>query len=227
MFRGIVEPRTPPAKAFHRRVWPRAPELVPRTATRDHPRVPRRELHLLLTLLVTTCGPKDPDDTSTSAATGTSTAATTTNNPTTNNPTTSNPTTTEPTTDATSDATSTTSSSTDVTTTDSATTGAPPLCGEQPCPGAQICVFPCCGGPAPSCSEPDGRGKCEGGQDPVPADQCQFNPCAGPLCCPPIACTPEAPFCVDPAMLTCNGNSCSTGSCFGTLSGAQLDCQCA
>lgn len=190
--------------------------------------MPRRELHLLLTLLVTTCGPKDPDDTSTSAATGTSTAATTTNNPTTNNPTTNNPTTTEPTTDATSDATTTTtSSSTDVTTTDSATTGAPPLCGEQPCPGAQICVFPCCGGPAPSCSEPDGRGKCEGGQDPVPADQCQFNPCAGPLCCPPIACTPEAPFCVDPAMLTCNGNSCSTGSCFGTLSGAQLDCQCA
>lgn len=199
---------------------------MPRTATRDHPRVPRRELHLLLTLLVTTCGPKDPDDTSTSAATGTSTAATTTNNPTTNNPTTTEPTT-EPTTDATSDATTTTSSSTDVTTTDSATTGAPPLCGEQPCPGAQICVFPCCGGPAPSCSEPDGRGKCEGGQDPVPADQCQFNPCAGPLCCPPIACTPEAPFCIDPAMLTCNGNSCSTGSCFGTLSGAQLDCQCA
>ncbi len=224
MFRGIVEPRTPPAKDFHHTVWPRAPELVPRTATRDHPRVPRRELQLLLTLLLATCGPKDPDDTSTSAATGTTTAATTTDpttNPTTN-PTTTTAATTQPTT--TTEVTGTTGTTG---TTDTATTGAPPLCGEQPCPGAQICVFPCCGGPPPSCSEPDGRGKCEGGQDPVPADQCQFNPCAGPLCCPPIGCTPDPPFCVEPALLTCDGNSCNTGSCFGTLNGAELDCQCA
>lgn len=106
------------------------------------------------------------------------------------------------------------------------TTGAPPVCGEQSCQAGEVCVLPCCGGPPPGCSEPEG-GMCPGGQAPVPSDQCQFNPCAGPLCCLPVACTPDPPFCIAPAMLNCNDNSCSINSCFGTLNGDHLDCQCA
>lgn len=114
-----------------------------------------------------------------------------------------------------------------VTTSDTAITGNAPVCGEQSCQDGEVCVVPCCGGPPPACSEPDGRGKCEGGQDPVPSVECEFNRCAGPLCCPPIACQPDPPFCVASPMLSCEGTSCNIESCSGTLNGDTLECECA
>ena len=176
-----------------------------------------------LTLLLAACGPTDPDGTTSDASTTTTTSSGTTSSPTTTNAsTTTDPATTDP---ATTDP-ATTDPTTDPATTDP-TTGDPPVCGEQSCEAGQVCVLPCCGGPPPSCTELNGRGACDDGQDPIPSDQCQFNPCAGPLCCPPTSCTPDPPFCVAPDALRCTGNSCNTGSCFGMLSGDKLECQCA
>ncbi len=181
--------------------------------------MPRPQPLYLAAFILAACGPGDQG--STSSTTGSTAGTNTTTTPTSSSTDTS-----------TSDATSTsapttgTTTSTATTTTSSDTTGAPPVCGEQSCQAGEVCVLPCCGGPAPGCSEPDG-GVCPGGQDPVPSEQCQFNPCAGPLCCLPVACTPDPPFCIAPALLTCNGNSCSIDSCFGNLSGDRLDCQCA
>jgi hypothetical protein len=166
---------------------------------------------LVLVALLPACGPGD-----TGSSTGSTTAAITSTGDTT-----------EPgTTEAASTAAPTTGTIATTGTTASDTTGAPALCGEQSCQADEVCVLTCCGGPPPGCSEPN-RGMCEGGQDPVPSQQCPSNPCAGPLCCLPVDCTPDPPFCVAPEMLSCNGNSCSIASCFGNLNGDRLECQCA
>lgn len=111
--------------------------------------------------------------------------------------------------------------------TTSATTGGAVACTESlTCPGGQVCVLPCCGGPAPACTEVNARGKCDSGDTPLPADQCSF-PCSGPLCCPPYTCTPDPPFCTDASDLQCTGTKCSLDSCFGDLTSGKLECMCA
>ncbi len=189
-------------------------ELVRRQASRHHLAMARPHPLPLVALVLVVCGPGDQG-----SSTGSSTASTTSTSSSTDPGATDPASTSAPTTGTTITASATTSDTSD-------TTGAPPVCGEQSCQAGEVCVLPCCGGPPPGCSEPEG-GMCPGGQAPVPSDQCQFNPCAGPLCCLPVACTPDPPFCIAPAMLNCNDNSCSINSCFGTLNGDRLDCQCA
>lgn len=111
--------------------------------------------------------------------------------------------------------------------TSAATTGGAVSCTESlTCPGGQVCVLPCCGGPAPACTDVNAEGKCNSGDTPIPADQCRF-PCAGTTCCPPVTCTPDPPFCADAADLQCTGTKCSLDSCFGYLTAGKLECMCA
>lgn len=108
----------------------------------------------------------------------------------------------------------------------SSETGEPVTCGELTCAFGQVCVLPCCGGPAPACTDPNGQGQCPDGVPPVPVERC-FGGCAGPLCCPPTPCQADPPFCAAPEELQCAGDQCSVGSCFGQLTGDTLECQCA
>lgn len=102
--------------------------------------------------------------------------------------------------------------------------GAP--CGDgDPCAGDQICVLPCCGGPAPPCIDMP-RGGCDPEDTEVPADQCNA-PCSTPTCCIDN-CVADPPYCAQTADLMCNGGTnCSIDSCFGTVSNGQLLCECA
>ncbi len=107
------------------------------------------------------------------------------------------------------------------------TTGGMIACGaEVTCTGGQVCVIPCCGGPAPLCSDLNAMGACDSGDTPVPASEC-FGGCTGELCCPPVACTPDPPFCAGPDQLQCTGSSCSVDACTGMLEKGTLWCQCA
>lgn len=102
--------------------------------------------------------------------------------------------------------------------------GAP--CGDgDPCAGDQICVLPCCGGPAPPCLDMP-RGGCDPEDNEVPADQCN-QPCATPTCCLDN-CVADPPYCAQTADLMCNGGTnCSIDSCFGTVMDGALFCECA
>ena len=99
-------------------------------------------------------------------------------------------------------------------------------CGTgDPCGGDQICVLPCCGGPAPPCIDMP-RGGCDPEDSEVPADQCN-QPCATPMCCLDN-CVADPPYCANESDLSCNGGTnCSIDSCFGTVTDGQLYCECA
>lgn len=190
--------------------------------------MPRRPVPgLLILALALACGPVDPDHGS-AGSSGDASSAGATDAVTTGA---SQATTDAATESASSDAASTTSASDATTqaTTDASATGGAHGCGEQSCGPAQVCVHPCCGGPAPGCTDVDGQGACANGQVPVPAEQCQFGGCTGQLCCPPVNCVPDPPFCAAATDLTCAGTSCSLESCFGTLDAAAADlfCECA
>ena len=105
----------------------------------------------------------------------------------------------------------------------------PRACGNQTCASNQICIRPCCGGPAPRCTpRPQDGGQCPPGMDAVSA--CPGSSRAG---CRDRPCTPRAPFCADVpaacgAALTCPclGNVCGQGTC-GLIHGRTAICMCA
>lgn len=111
--------------------------------------------------------------------------------------------------------------------TSAADSGGSQSCGELTCDASQICVQPCCGGPAPAC-EPLGPGAtCAGDAQPVPADQCPGG-CDTEMCCLPIPCVPDPPHCLANSEVVCDGSFCSAPGCQGTLAvDGSLLCECA
>lgn len=186
------------------------------------PRSAPRLLILTLVLTLGACGPGDPDTGSTGASSDAATAGATDAVTTGAS---------QASTSAATESASTTvaSEATTAASADTSGSGGPHECGEQSCGPAQVCILPCCGGPAPGCSDVDARGACPDGGMPVPADQCQFGGCTGQLCCPPVNCVADPPFCAAVTDLRCTDNNCSIGGCFGTLGpdATQLECQCA
>src|SRR5262245_17330603 len=63
-------------------------------------------------------------------------------------------------------------------------------CDTQSCAADELCVLPCCGGPAPPCIDMP-QGGCAPEDQEVPADQCS-QPCATPMCCIDN-CVPDPP----------------------------------
>jgi hypothetical protein len=111
------------------------------------------------------------------------------------------------------------------------TTGEPVVCGMSACPSGQICVVPCCGGPAPFCGPVRGE-SCPPGTHPV-AD-CQFGePCVqGQACCEGDPCVPEPAYCIgaDAEEVVCMDDPNSptlkcTAPCTGPLNGGLLSCE--
>jgi hypothetical protein len=114
------------------------------------------------------------------------------------------------------------------------TTGEPGACTEAlTCNPGEICVLPCCGGPAPGCFELPPGGEC--GPDGTPDEggvRCCQNAGDPKACmqmqwCSPVPCMADPPYCATADQLDCNGNDCSAPSCFnGQLQGDQLQCSC-
>ena len=67
----------------------------------------------------------------------------------------------------------------------------PLVCGPNlTCEATQLCVQPCCGGPAPECQKLPASGECPTGT--------RATPCAnGSLGCVEVACTPAPAYCSD------------------------------
>jgi hypothetical protein len=114
---------------------------------------------------------------------------------------------------------------------DGATTGTPTACGDLECGADEICIAPCCGGPAPFCGPARGDA-CPRGTHPV--DSCQFGGECGPgqLCCEDDPCVADPPYCAPTSETMCmdDPNSprvqCSS-PCFGRLTDGTLSCECA
>lgn len=110
----------------------------------------------------------------------------------------------------------------------------PVACTEDlTCNPGEICVRPCCGGPAPGCFELPRGGEC--GPDGTPDEGgvrcCQNDPdpqaCMKLQWCSPVGCTADPPYCATLDQLDCNGTQCSAESCFnGSLNGSHLECSC-
>jgi hypothetical protein len=98
-------------------------------------------------------------------------------------------------------------------------------CGTTTCLPGQLCVHPCCGGPAPPCiPTADSGPPCPQGWEYVYA--CPGYPNYG---CQAPACTPAAPFCIDGAAQCSTACGCSAPTC-GTCppaSGRDVQCLCA
>jgi hypothetical protein len=185
------------------------------------------------------CGESDGDDGATTDAassegTASTTAPTSSTDPTTTASSTETMSTTDSTTATTTSASTTTADTEDdsttksddtSTTSDSDDTSAKP-CGDGMCGADEVCVNPCCGGPAPGCEDSDANGQCPNGQEPTPADQCG-NGCNTLVCCPMAPCMADPPFCAGKADLQCHETQCSLDECFGTLQDDQLSCECA
>lgn len=114
---------------------------------------------------------------------------------------------------------------------DSGVTGSPVACGDLTCGADEVCVQPCCGGPAPFCGPVDGEA-CPAGSHEV--ELCTFGVDCGPdqVCCEDDACVPDPPACVSVDEIVCerSPNSptayCNT-PCFGTLAEGTIACECA
>lgn len=168
-------------------------------------------LALLASLLpAIACGDDGADDTaaeSTAASTSQGTASTTTDGT----------------------ATSTSQGSTGATASETAAAesttgpGEPVACGEAlTCDPGQICVVPCCGGPAPGCMELQPGEECDGTIDEGGVQCCQSHPdpptCMMSQWCIPGPCTPDPVYCVPAEQVTCNEFECTVeGGCFGML----------
>lgn len=111
----------------------------------------------------------------------------------------------------------------------------PVVCTEDlTCNPGEICVLPCCGGPAPGCFElpkggecgpggtpdPDGANCCQNAGDPVACMKLQW--------CSPVGCTPDPPYCAAAETVSCNDDQCTAeGGCYGMLfEDGQLQCSC-
>ncbi|MEM6990266.1 MAG: hypothetical protein AAF721_07210 [Myxococcota bacterium] len=106
-------------------------------------------------------------------------------------------------------------------------TGRPVECGPVTCEAGDVCVAPCCGGPAPACEPANPDGTCAAGSVPVDPAECGLG-CEADNCCMPGPCTPPPSYCTPPATLRCDDNdNCSVAECFGMLEGDVLSCQCA
>lgn len=121
-------------------------------------------------------------------------------------------------------ATSSTTAAEGTTTTDASTgPGEPVACGTAlTCEPGQICVVPCCGGPAPGCEEQQPGDECLGTIDEGGAQCCQTHPdpvaCMMSQWCIPGPCVPDPPYCVPAQTVTCNEFECTVeGGCFGML----------
>lgn len=110
----------------------------------------------------------------------------------------------------------------------------PVACTEDlTCNPGEICVLPCCGGPAPGCFELPRGGEC--GPDGTPDEggkSCCQNAGDPQACmklqwCSPVGCTADPPYCTTLDQLDCNGNTCDAPGCFfGTLTNDRLECNC-
>ncbi|MCA9707300.1 MAG: hypothetical protein KDK70_15715 [Myxococcales bacterium] len=109
--------------------------------------------------------------------------------------------------------------------------GEPVDCGEQTCALGEICMVPCCGGPAPGCDPAPPGGDCGlGTLDPGGAECCINDPdprtCMQMDWCVAGPCIPDPPSCVYDDLVTCNEFECTVrGGCFGQLHDGVLDCR--
>jgi len=185
-------------------------------------------------MLSTACGESDGDDgvtaaesTSDSTVTTTMTTSSTSTDASTTESTTatSTATTTASTTAAETEDTTGTTDDTSAATSASDDTGAT-ACGDSVCGADEVCVQPCCGGPAPGCFDTTLDGTCKDGVEPVPAAECP-GPCSTEVCCPPQPCEAAPDYCAGIGELQCHETQCSLGDCFGTLQDGALYCECA
>lgn len=114
---------------------------------------------------------------------------------------------------------------------DSGVTGDPVACGDLECGGNEVCVQPCCGGPAPFCGPVEGN-VCPAGSHEVRS--CAFGGDCGPgqLCCEDDPCVPDPPACVSVDEIVCERSPNSptpycNSPCFGALSESTISCECA
>lgn len=107
-----------------------------------------------------------------------------------------------------------------------------PCTDDLVCPAGEVCVLPCCGGPAPGCGPVDAA-MCPPGT--IEVDSCPNGlRCGGAqLCCQDGPCMADPPFCAPADELLCdppqNGGPQSNCSfpCFGSLFEGTLSCDCA
>lgn len=94
--------------------------------------------------------------------------------------------------------------------------GAP--CGNMTCGMQQVCIIPCCGGPAPRCFVPDG------GQCTPPLQPCPFGQggCYSPCTPPPPRCIEVPAECLGNATCDCLSKNAFTDPC--TASGLGSGC---
>jgi len=100
------------------------------------------------------------------------------------------------------------------------------VCGDGTCTATEVCIEPCCGGPAPGCYAMPTSGECQAGDTEVDPSSCGGD-CGGERCCQMGPCTPDPPFCVEESSLVCEGFDCETadGSCTGSLMAGRLACE--
>jgi hypothetical protein len=110
--------------------------------------------------------------------------------------------------------------------------GEPFACTEElTCNAGEICVLPCCGGPAPACFPLPADGDCGTGYlDEGGVRCCQNDPdpvaCMQMQWCVPGPCVADPPYCATADEVTCNGTDCTTEGCYGELVDGQLLCRC-
>ncbi len=96
-------------------------------------------------------------------------------------------------------------------------------CGPTTCEPGQVCVQPCCGGAAPSCSPVPTLGGC-------PSDRVMVSACPGsgqPGCQTP-PCHPDTPYCVDRTSQCTEACTCGAAECRDcqAFTGNDIICRC-
>lgn len=109
----------------------------------------------------------------------------------------------------------------------------PVECGDLMCDPGQVCVVPCCGGPAPGCYELPEGGDCGTDTPDVGGVQCCQNAGDPAMCmmmmwCIPGPCMADPPYCANGDTISCNDSQCTAdGGCYGTLlEDGHLQCSC-
>lgn len=109
----------------------------------------------------------------------------------------------------------------------------PVECGDLMCDPGQVCVVPCCGGPAPGCYELPEGGDCGTDTPDVGGVQCCQNAGDPAMCmmmmwCIPGPCMADPPYCADGDTISCNDSQCTAdGGCYGMLlEDGHLQCSC-
>ncbi len=104
--------------------------------------------------------------------------------------------------------------------------GQPTVCGSLTCTAGEVCINPCCGGPAPACFAPRDDGQCAPGSMPIDADLCGQR-CGSETCCLPDPCVPDPPYCAPVESVDCADGLCVVDRCTGEMTDGGVECLCA